>query len=185
MNKPTIIADKCGYILFYKDTDSLQSLFKEILKIIDKFQEENGYSLDGKEFAQFHTDLKFDNKDIPKCDIIFGIAGIWLNKKCYCIVLEGLNIETGETYYEEMFRYKGVTQESIKYYAKEWCKNNNIDTEFPVFSLYNSDKIHEIDQLVNDSIKFVYKNCSTESYSLEKYIKKTDFKFYENTYDFL
>lgn len=174
MLKVLYLADELGIKIFYTDTDSVHLVYKDLLKII-----EHDPNLTGKNLGQFHTDYKMDGN----YDLVFGIAKIALNKKEYCVILEGINSETGEIKREEVFRYKGLKEEAIKKYANEWVEKNNIDTNYPVYELFNSNQKHLIEQVTENTIQVRVYNRGLVSECLKSAIKEADFTQYKNTYD--
>lgn len=190
MLNATLIADQLGIILFYKDTDSMFTLYSEILKIMDAYKEKYNRSLDGQDLGQFHIDFSLKYFDIEKnehkkikeydCDIVFGVAGIWLNKKEYCIILEGVNILEETIYYEEIFRFKGIPSKSMVNYSEEYSKKNEIYTIFKIYDLYNSNKEHDVETVGTDGFKVKYESKGTYSTSVESCIKKLDLRWFTN-----
>lgn len=174
MLKVLYLADELGIKIFYTDTDSIHLINKDLIKIT-----EHSPGLTGNKLGQFHTDYKMEGG----YDIVFGIAKIALNKKEYCVILEGINSNTGEIKREEMFRYKGFKEEAIKKYAKEWTEKNNIKTNYPVYELFNSNQKHLIEQVTENSIQVKVHNRGLVSECLKSAIKEADFIQYENTYD--
>lgn len=174
MLKVLYLADELGIRIFYTDTDSVHLVYKDLLKII-----EHDPNLTGKNLGQFHTDYKMEGN----YDLVFGIAKIALNKKEYCVILEGINSKTGDIKREEVFRYKGLKEEAIKKYAKEWVEKNNIETNYPVYELFNSNQKHLIEQVTENTIQVRVYNRGLVSECLKSAIKEADFTQYENTYD--
>ena len=86
----------------------------------------------GKNMGQFHSDFSSDT--IVK-DII-AVKSIFLGKKCYIDVLEGLD-KNGIVVQDYHIRMKGINNSAIKYY----CLTNNIN-EYNLYErLYNGEKI--------------------------------------------
>jgi hypothetical protein len=115
MNRVMCIAEDKGIDIYYQDTDSMQ-LEKKNVELLGKYYgEKYNKELIGKSMGQFHIDYEIKGA-IPKT--IEGYKAIYLGKKTYCVLLRGICKETGKILYGEHVRFKGVSNDSIKYTAK-------------------------------------------------------------------
>lgn len=162
--------------LKYTDTDSIMGGYEYIYLIMTIYKEIYGIELDGNDFGQFHIDFEMSNKILVN---VFGIKALFLNKKEYVIILEGYNPKTQLFEYEEKFAYKGVPARCVIELAKKEYPNS----EFPIFDLFSSNKIYEVDIVGDDGFKVSYTNRGANAESLNSYIKKLNFKQYDKTYD--
>lgn len=167
------------YILYYGDTDSLMGRFESILLISELYKEIYGKDLEGREFGQFHIDYSMSNEWNDKFENVFAIAGIWKNKKEYCLILEGFNTFTNRLEYVEKFAFKGINGNIIESYAKK----NYPEKTFPIFALFTSNKIHKIETVGEGTFKLTYKQKGTVAVQIDSLIKNCDMKNYINTYD--
>lgn len=164
-----------AYMMFYTDTDSMMASYECIFLTMSIYEEIYDESLDGEDFGQFHIDFEMSNKKLVN---VFGIKAIFLNKKEYCIVLQGYNPETDQFEYEEKMAFKGVQNNRIIDYGYE----SYPDHQFPVYELFISNKIYEIETIGNDTFKVVYHQKGNISTSATSQKKELNLKQYEKTY---
>lgn len=160
--------------LLYTDTDSMMGSYEVIYLIMKIYKELYGTELDGNEFGQFHIDFKMSNPDLVN---VFATKSIFINKKEYCLVLEGYNPKTNEFEFEEKMAYKGIKQSRIIETAME-----NFNTKFPIYDFFSSNKLYSIDVVGEDGFKVAYQNKGGYSESVESMLKKVNLKRYDKTY---
>lgn len=198
MNEVTFaasVAKKEKINIYYVDTDSMH-IEKDKLKDLEKnYKKLYKRDLIGKNLGQFHSDFSLmkevdDGKHIIDCEDVYATETILVDKKIYCDKIRGKKVmyeldefntridstkkeffnENGDPVYLEdfHFRLKGVSSNSIKYYAEQHYNND-------ISKIFKSNKIIEFDLLADDQVKFEYiKNggiCSKN-----KFNRKIDFR---------
>jgi len=132
MNEVMCLAEDNQMKIYYQDTDSMHIEDRHIKTLSELYKMKYNRELIGKDMGQFHSDFSSDK--IVK-DII-AIKSIFLGKKCYIDVLEGLD-DNGIVVQDYHIRMKGINSSAIKYY----CLTNKID-EYELYEkLYNGEKI--------------------------------------------
>ena len=112
MNEVMCLAEDNSMNIYYTDTDSIHIPDKHIEPLAKLFQEKYFRQLIGKNMGQFHTDFK---SDIIKKNIM-AVKSIFLSKKMYIDVLEGLD-DKGNTVQDNHIRMKGISEKAILYYC--------------------------------------------------------------------
>ena len=132
MNEVMCLAEDNNMKIYYQDTDSMHIEDRHIEPLSELYKIKYNRELIGKNMGQFHSDF---SSDIIVKDII-AVKSIFLGKKCYIDVLEGLD-ENGDVVQDYHIRMKGINTSAIKYY----CLTNNIN-EYTLYErLYNGEKI--------------------------------------------
>jgi len=116
MNEVMCLAEDEGIKIFYQDTDSMHLFAKDIPRLADAYEREyDGKPLIGDYLGQFHTD--FEMKD---CKDVLSILGIFLGKKAYLDILQGVHEKTGEVEQDLHIRQKGVPEDCVLHTAKSF-----------------------------------------------------------------
>lgn len=132
MNEVMCLAEDNEMKIYYQDTDSMHIEDRHIEPLSELYKKMYNRELIGKNMGQFHSDFSSDT--IVK-DII-AVKSIFLGKKCYIDVLEGLD-ENDNLVQDYHIRMKGINTSAIKYY----CLTNKIN-EYELYErLYNGEKI--------------------------------------------
>jgi len=132
MNEVMCLAEDNEMKIYYQDTDSMHIEDKHIEPLSELYKTKYDRELIGKNMGQFHSDFSSDK--IVK-DII-AVKSIFLGKKLYLDVLEGLD-ENNNLIQDYHIRMKGINNCAIKYY----CLINKI-TPYELYEkLYNGEKI--------------------------------------------
>jgi len=132
MNEVMCLAEDNDMKIYYQDTDSMHIEDRHINPLSELYKKMYNRDLIGKNMGQFHSDFSSDT--IVK-DII-AVKSIFLGKKCYIDVLEGLD-KNDNVVQDYHIRMKGINNSAIKYY----CLTNNIN-EYNLYErLYNGEKI--------------------------------------------
>lgn len=132
MNEVMCLAEDNQMKIYYQDTDSLHIEDKHIEPLSELYKIKYNRELIGKNMGQFHSDF---SSDIIVKDII-AVKSIFLGKKCYIDVLEGLD-ENDNIVQDYHIRMKGINTSAIKYY----CFTNKINEYILYERLYNGEKI--------------------------------------------
>lgn len=132
MNEVMCLAEDNGMKIYYQDTDSMHIEDRHIDPLSKLYEEKYGRTLIGKNMGQFHSDFSSDKIK----ENIIAVKSLFLGKKCYLDVLEGLD-ENGILVQDYHMRMKGVNDIAIKYY----CLTNNINPYELYKKLYEGDKI--------------------------------------------
>jgi len=132
MNEVMCLAEDNDMKVYYTDTDSIHIEDKHIIPLSLMYEEKYERKLIGKAMGQFHTDFK--SKIIKKN--IMAVKSIFLGKKCYIDVLEGID-DDGKIVQDYHIRMKGVNSAAIKYY----CLHNNINPYQLYEKLYKNECI--------------------------------------------
>jgi len=112
MSEVMCLAEDNSMNIYYTDTDSIHIPDKDIEPLAELFEEKYFRPLIGKNMGQFHTDFK--SKIIKKN--IMAVKSIFLSKKMYIDVLEGLD-DKGNTVQDYHIRMKGISEKAILYYC--------------------------------------------------------------------
>ena len=117
MNEVMDTATKNNLPIYYQDTDSMH-IDTVNVPILEKcFMETYGKVLNGKQMGQFHIDFSMDRDIIPSS--IRACKSIFLGRKAYIDMLEGVDTNTGEKRYDLHIRMKGVNNVAMKNKADE------------------------------------------------------------------
>ena len=167
MNRVMCLAEDHDMNIYYQDTDSMHIDREFIDPLSQLFYEKYNKKLIGKGMGQFHSDFK---SSIIKDKNIHAKKSIFLGKKCYLDVLEGLDGK-GDIVNDYHIRMKGVGEDVVKYY----CKKNEISVESLYEDLYNGEEFTF--DLTNDGNKcsFEYKK-NLEIISREVFNRRISFK---------
>ena len=132
MNEVICLAEDNGLNIYYQDTDSMHIDDKDIKTLEKLFRQTYGRELIGKHMGQFHSDFELEG-----CKDIVSKKAIFLGKKSYIDVLEGID-EKGEVKNGFHIRLKGIPNTSIAYKV-----NNEYDGDaYKLYEdLYNGKKI--------------------------------------------
>lgn len=110
MNEVMGIANDNKIKVYYQDTDSMHIEKAQIKELEDKYEQQYNKILKGKQMGQFHSD--FSLKGSIKEFEVYASKSIFLGKKCYIDLLNGLN-KNNEKITGHHVRLKGVTQAGI------------------------------------------------------------------------
>ena len=124
MNEVQDIIYQNNKIVYYRDTDSLHILEKDVNLIAEKFKQKYNRNLIGNEMGQFHCDFNFNiNKETDKyASNVKSIKFLCLGKKFYIDELQAeVTKLNGEIKIEKQYhiRGKGVSKYSIQNKARE------------------------------------------------------------------
>jgi hypothetical protein len=118
MNKVMCLAEDLNMNMLYTDTDSIHILYNEVEKLALEYKKKYNEELIGKNMGQLSID--FDNKlQGIECDNVHSDYLIALGKKIYIDRLVGNCKKTGKIMNDYHIRLKGVSENAIKYTAKE------------------------------------------------------------------
>ena len=121
MNEVFDTANKLKCPLYYTDTDSIHCNYDDVSKIEEQFKIDYERELNGKQLGQLHIDFDIkENGEKVKCDVIKSIKSIFLSKKCYIDILEGVRTDNKEKIYDVHYRLKGVNTSAILHKAEEY-----------------------------------------------------------------
>tara|TARA_R110000824_G_scaffold171736_1_gene349391 strand:+ start:51 stop:3818 length:3768 start_codon:yes stop_codon:yes gene_type:complete len=120
MNEVMCLAEDLEIPMYYQDTDSIHldaSRTEQLTEAYEKaYSEEPWFQpLYGDQLGQFSSDFEMDGikeQDI-KC-----VNGVYLGKKCYIELLEGIDSE-GKVHYDAHIRMKGVGDKCVTWRCKE------------------------------------------------------------------
>ena len=84
MNEVMGVASDNQIDIFYRDTDSMHMLDRDIPKLVKLFKEKYDKELIGDKMSQFHSDFS-----LGSCKNVIAIRSYFLGKKCYMDVLQG------------------------------------------------------------------------------------------------
>jgi hypothetical protein len=113
MNEVMCLAEDIGIEMFYQDTDSIHLFDNEIGKLGEAFQSKYGRVLIGKQMGQFHSDFS-----ITGAKDVIATKSIFLGKKSYIDVLQGVNKVSGEIETDYHIRLKGIPNKVILYHCE-------------------------------------------------------------------
>jgi hypothetical protein len=114
MNEVMCLAEDIGKRIYYQDTDSMHIGEQDISDVADAYRVKYDRELIGSGMGQFHTDF---GSDVIKGEIK-AKKSIFLGKKCYIDMLEGLDAN-GDVATDYHIRLKGVPNASILHLAQQ------------------------------------------------------------------
>lgn len=114
MNRVMCTAEDNDIYLGYTDTDSIHLDRGKLPLLREKYKEQYGRELDGKNLGEFHVDF-----ELAGCRDVYSEGFIALGKKCYADLLVGIDIITGEIRRGIHFRLKGVPPDSVHLLASQ------------------------------------------------------------------
>ena len=118
MCKVMCLAEDLKLNIYYTDTDSMHIDYEQVDILAKEYKKKYNTELIGKNIGQFHID--FDDKlEGVKCDNVHSDYLIALGKKIYIDRLVGNCKKTGKIMNDYHIRLKGVSENAIKYTAKE------------------------------------------------------------------
>lgn len=116
MNEVMAVADQNKIKVYYQDTDSMHIEKAQIKDLELKYEQEYKKTLHGSDLGNFHSD--FDLKGCIKGFEVYSSKSIFLGKKCYIDLLNGLN-KNNEKITGYHVRLKGVTQAGLDHAAEK------------------------------------------------------------------
>ena len=119
MNEVICLAEDKELEIYYQDTDSLHIQDKDIKTLQKEFMLKFGRELIGKGLGQFHSDF-----DLSGCKDVIATKSIFLGKKSYIDVLEGVDVKTNEVKSGYHIRLKGIPNSAIWYKVNEEYKGD-------------------------------------------------------------
>lgn len=122
MNEMMDIANTHNMPIYYTDTDSVHMLLKDVQPLSEKYREEYGRELYGKQLCQFSNDFNFKKSVKPA----HAVQSVFLGKKSYVDILEGED-DKGNIIYQEIIKLKGITKSGIDYIINKIKKEFNIN----------------------------------------------------------
>lgn len=117
MNEVMCLCEDNDLTAYYQDTDSIHMEWDDVKVLKEKFKEQYGRELDGKQLGQFHIDFDLYDDDGTECENVYAEKSIFLGKKCYIDCLVGDNGNKKVKGFH--IRMKGVPNSTIKYTAKK------------------------------------------------------------------
>jgi hypothetical protein len=112
MNEVMDTASTNNLPIYYQDTDSLHIDVANVPILEREFMKRYGKVLNGKRMGQFHIDFSMDKDIIPSS--INACKSIFLGRKAYIDMLEGVDKNTGEKRHDLHIRMKGVNNIGMK-----------------------------------------------------------------------
>ena len=171
MNQVISTAEDNNLDIYYQDTDSLH-IKEDQVKILESiYRNKYGRELNGKGMGQFHIDFE---SNIIKENIV-AVKSIFLGKKCYIDLLQGLD-EKGNTVYDYHIRMKGVASQAVLHEAE-------INYDYDVLEIYK--KLYNEEPIIFDmgcggkKINFEFNKNMTVSTNLD-FKRKVQFTDYDN-----
>jgi hypothetical protein len=131
MNEVMCLAEDLNIQINYQDTDSMHIIDEQIKSLQEAYNKKYGKELIGSNMGQFHSDF-----DLKGADNIVSKKSIYLGKKSYIDVLEGVDKE-GNKVNGYHTRMKGIPEKSIEHYAKM----NNMEVYDVYYNLFNGSEI--------------------------------------------
>ena len=138
MFEPMCLAEDMGINIYITDTDSMHIEYDRVPELVEEFKKKYGRDLEGKKLGQLHIDF-----DLDGCSgEISSKKSIYLGKKCYIDIIEGIN-DDGEKVEGHHIRMKGVPNSTLYYTANKYTKNTDDNQKLwnMYERLYNGEKI--------------------------------------------
>ncbi len=138
MFEPMCLAEDMDINIYITDTDSMHIEYDKVPELVDAFKKKYGRDLEGKKLGQLHIDF-----DLDGCSgEISSKKSIYLGKKCYIDIIEGMN-EKNEKVEGHHIRMKGVPNSTLYFTADKYTKNTDDNTKLwnMYDRLYNGERV--------------------------------------------
>ena len=130
MFEPMCLAEDMDINIYITDTDSMHIEYDRVKDLTKRFTELYGREMEGKQLGQLHVDF-----DLDGCHgEISSKKSIYLGKKCYIDIIEGMN-DKNEKVIGHHIRMKGVPNSTLYYTADKYTKN--VDNNTKLWNMYN------------------------------------------------
>lgn len=180
MNEVMNTANDHKINIYYQDTDSMHIDTDKVKILSEIYDAKYNKTLIGKNLGQFHTDFKHKDKDVIESSIK-SIKSIFLGKKAYIDILEGVRASDGKKSYCYHARMKGVNEIALINKSKEYNLNNDYENIFKVYEDLANDK--EIEFILNPDEKpsFKFTNQGVQKIKSNEFKRILSFKSGELT----
>jgi hypothetical protein len=169
MNEVMDTASSNGLPIYYQDTDSLHIDVNNVPILEREFKKRYGKVLNGKQMGQFHIDFSMDKDIIPSS--VNACKSIFLGRKVYIDMLEGVDRNTGEKRHDLHIRMKGVNGIGIK---NEADKNYGGDI-FKMYEELSKGKVIEMVLNPEGCVSFDFKRGRVMSRKVGDFKRKIKF----------
>jgi hypothetical protein len=119
MNEIMDVCNEQKINCYYQDTDSLHLEASKINLLNEEFYKLYNYYILGNTLGKLQHDFKLHN-----CRDIIAIKSIFLGRKSYIDVIQGMDINTGELKTSIHNRLKGIPEKSIQHKADQDFKGD-------------------------------------------------------------